>query len=51
MQYIVYSDPHTNFHSNAFQQPLMPSSGRSVITLVSSQHIRMVISCERLWND
>jgi len=48
---IVYSEQHNNFHSNTFQQPLMPSSGFSVITLFSSQHIRMVISCKRIWND
>jgi len=47
----MYIEPHTNFHSSAFRHLLMPSLGHSVITLVSSQHIRMVISYKRLWNN
>jgi hypothetical protein len=51
MRYIAYVKSHTSFDSDALKRPLMTSSGISSLSVVSSQHIRMVISYKRLRND
>jgi len=48
---MVYVISRNNIHSDAFRYPLKPTSESSVLTVVCSQHIRVVISREGFQND